>query len=369
MFSLALAILVVCAAPLLSTAMVKRPAASSAFDAFVLMVSLGAVTLGLLPEVVDHTGLLGLGIAAIGFLLPGIAESLFHRSAEGTHRWSLVLAAGVLVIHAAADGAILAGLGVGSSLLPSDGAAWVLIPLILHRFGVALALWWLLRPYFSRAVRWIILLALSASTVLGYSLLETGLSGEAAHQVEWGIDLLLAFGCGSLLHILLHPVASGAPSTNTLTTLAAHRIGTAIGLALVLAMTWSHLASHSTTDPLATDNLIHGLDQVMNTGLLLSPVLMLLLLILPATRMLFAVSRQAFTAALCWGVGISVAVWLGSGLMIPHLVGDVLPVNALSEALWLGWIAAIMLVLVSRGARPFLTGLLPSRLFHSHSHQ
>ena len=195
-YALILSVAVLLAAPLLAKLVSRAPALKSGLDGFVLVTVIALITTTLLPEALSHGGMWGLAIAVIGFLLPWLAEALFHRAEEITHRLIMLVAALALIVHAASDGAILA------FAKDADGGAFIASGVVLHRVGVAIAVWWLLRPVLTTVGGIAVLVSLGAMTVIGY--LMVLFAGE-----WYNIPLIgywQAFAAGSLFHVVMHPL-------------------------------------------------------------------------------------------------------------------------------------------------------------------
>jgi hypothetical protein len=357
-WALILSVVVLLAAPLLARLSSRVPHVKGALDGFVLITVLGLITLTLLPEALAHGGGWGLLIAAIGFSLPWITEFLFHRAEEMTHRVVLLVAALALVVHAASDGAILAFAN------ESETGDFVATGILLHRIGVAIAVWWLLRPVLSTAGGLLVLAGLGAMTVVGYLL--------ALFAGEWyNIPLVgywQAFAAGSLLHVILHPLEehNPAPSGNTIV---AHRIGTALGLVFVLSLISAHYLHH-TPGPLG-DMPIHGMHHAVDllnaVGRLLAPILLLVLLLAAVLPQVygkgFAQSYLSLKRVAPW----TVLFWLVTAVFV-ELSPFALPSPSGGMILFAIWLAAVSAILIHMGARAFFTTLMPRYRGHKHSH-
>ncbi|RMB02895.1 hypothetical protein [Eilatimonas milleporae] len=262
--------LVTAGAPLIAGMLSRTPVLRRGLDGFVLVTVLALGVLSLLPDAMAHLGLPALLLAALGFGLPWLAERLLHHGETATHRLLLVLSVCAFALHVAGDGAALAHFG---ARIGDDGnfAAGMII---LHRMGVATALWWLLRPMLGVAGSLAMILLLAVVTPAGY-MLGSALDGVVHAPVSAG---LLAFAAGSLLHVMLHPVEMPAqhtpPAGGTETTgnagnaeadtgnrrrrayAMAHRIGTCAGLVFVALVWGGVLTGDGTADPGMAD---HGM--------------------------------------------------------------------------------------------------------------
>lgn len=147
----------------------------------------------LAPEMFEVLSWTAPALMVIGYLLPGMLEKLIQRAAKTLHLASLVAAAMGLLLHALLDGAGLAG----SKLQGSLGLALVIV---LHRFGVGMILWMVMRPAFGQRVAWLTLGGVAAATIIGYefSARLLPLAGDT------GIAAFQAVVIGTIVHSLVH---------------------------------------------------------------------------------------------------------------------------------------------------------------------
>lgn len=147
----------------------------------------------LIPEMFEVLGWVAPGLLIVGYLLPSLLEKLIRRAAQKLHLASLVAAAIGLLLHALLDGAGLAG----SKLQGSLGLALVIV---LHRFGVGMILWMVMRPAFGKRVAWLTLGGVAAATIVGYEFSEYVLpmAGDTA------IAGFQALVIGTIIHSLVH---------------------------------------------------------------------------------------------------------------------------------------------------------------------
>ncbi|UTW55375.1 hypothetical protein [Kordiimonas sp. SCSIO 12610] len=361
--TLILSLLILLVAPLLARLASRAPRLKVGFDGFVMIIVLGLITLTLLPEALAHGGLLALFIAVSGFIMPWIAEKLFHKTEEMTHRILLVIASFALVIHAASDGAILA--------FASDdlNGYFLAAGILLHRFGVAISVWWLLRPVLSSAGGYVVLISLGVMTLIGYFL--------AAFAGDWyNIPLAgywQAFAAGSLLHVVMHPIGEDQHTkdvtTETQTNLP-QQLGTAIGVLFIIALIIAHYLHHTpVTAPQGHDHTSgrHAIDMMMASGLLIGPILILMLLTSAAIarskgtswrNAIEGAERAAPWSLLSWLiVSCFTAIW-----------PDILPMTEKGHVIFFSWLAIVTLITINMGARAFFRPLLPKWLVHQHSH-
>lgn len=335
------------------------PALKGGLDGFVLVTVIALITTTLLPEALNHAGFVGLIIAGFGFMLPWLAEALFHRAEEITHRVIMLVAALALIVHAASDGAILA------FAKDIEGGGFLATGVLLHRIGVAIAVWWLLRPVLTTVGGLAVLVALGVMTVVGY--LMVLFAGE-----WYNVPLIgywQAFAAGSLFHVVMHPLEDHNPAP-TKTTVTAHRIGTAFGVLFVIALIGAHYGQHTPdVAPMSAHGLHHDMDMIAAIGRLLAPLLLLIFVAaavygrLSDGKMISAYKRlQAVTP---W----TLVVWLAAAV-VAVLKPDLLPVPEGGDMLLGIWLVMTSAVLIHTGARSFFSVLMPkfSMFKHHHTH-
>jgi len=354
-----LSALVLLAAPLLARLVQRMPALKGGIDGFVLITVLGLIILTLLPEALQHGGLLALGIAFMGFILPWASEFLFHKTEEITHRIVMLVATLALIIHAASDGAILAW------ARDSVHGSFVATGILLHRVGVAIAVWWLLRPILTTIGGFAVLAAMGAMTLVAYFMV--------LFAGEWyNIPLAgywQAFAAGSLLHVVMHPVGDHEHAPNEASA-PSHRVGTGCGILFVLALISSHYYDHG---PVLADSSVHAhslqhlIDLMALTGSLVAPIALLALAafgVYGKMNTSWANAYRRVQQVMPW----TLVLWIASALFA-MLWPQVLPIPASVNALYILWMAILAVVLTHTGARSFFGMLVPTATAkHSHAH-
>lgn len=356
-YALILSVLLLLAAPLLARVVGHTPALKGGLDGFVLVTVIALITTTLLPEALNHAGFAGLVIAGIGFMLPWLAEALFHRAEEITHRVIMLVAALALVVHAASDGAILA------FAKDIDGGNFLATGVILHRIGVAIAVWWLLRPVLTTIGGLAVLAALGVMTVVGY--LMVLFAGE-----WYNVPLIgywQAFAAGSLFHVVMHPLEdhNTAPTAKTMV---AHRIGTAFGVLFIVSLISAHYGQHTPdVAPIEAHGVHHDVDMIAAIGRLIAPVLLLIFAAAVAYGRLsdgkMASAYKSLQAVTPW----TLVVWLGAAVLAV-LSPDLLPVPEQGDMLLGIWLVITAAVLIHTGARSFFSVLMPKFIAHKHHH-
>jgi hypothetical protein len=160
----------------------------------------GVVLLEVLPESYRIAGLVVVAFAAVGFLGPTAVEQLLHRThlhrvEKLTHVLTLVAGMTGVLLHAVADGAVLAG-GEGAG-----GSPVLALAVILHRVPVGLTVWWVLRPVVGVAIPSAVVATVAIGTVIGY-VAGPEFSASASPR---SLALFQAFVSGTLLHVVLFP--------------------------------------------------------------------------------------------------------------------------------------------------------------------
>ncbi len=163
-------------------------------DRLLVAVLVALVVFLLVPESIEAMGVIALAVMAAGYLVPGLLELAIRRAAHAFHLFSLALALAGLGMHALLDGAGLASDGS----MHSHGS--LSLAIVLHRFGMGLALWMMVLPELGR--RWAIgvLLGMALATVAGYFASETLVHMEG----ESVVHVLHALITGVIIHSLVH---------------------------------------------------------------------------------------------------------------------------------------------------------------------
>lgn len=185
-----LTLLALVAGPLLYGVARRGPRALAFLDGFVLISIAGLVVLEVVPGTYMEGGAWSFAFLLAGLFGPTLLERLFRRAQREAHIGALALAISGLVLHALADGAVLA---------PRDGVDWALpAAVVLHSIPVGMGVWWLLAPSFGRGPPLLALLAMGLGTLAGYryGLSLSGMMGQEAWA--WFQSLV----AGTLLHVI-----------------------------------------------------------------------------------------------------------------------------------------------------------------------
>ncbi|MFB2669928.1 metal transporter [Shewanella xiamenensis] len=163
-------------------------------DGFIFVSLGGLVLIHILPELLEHGGLLAIVFVVLGLWGPTASERLFHRYSEITHNFALFLGISGLLLHTITDGsAMVLAQNEGNSILLALGV-------ILHRLPVSFAIWWILKPHLGARWTLVIFGAIMLFTSIGYFASEQLLSHMSIDKTVY----LQAFVTGSILHVVLH---------------------------------------------------------------------------------------------------------------------------------------------------------------------
>lgn len=190
---LILSVIMLFAGPLLYQWLRRGGLIARTFDRAIMFVLVVVVAFLLVPEAIAGLGWLAFLLMLIGYLAPGLLESGIQQAARTFHMLSLVFALAGLALHALIDGAGLAGSGAGA-------AGNLGLAIVLHRFGVGLVLWLILKPAFGTRVAVGALLLIAAVTILGYFMSEMLLPLAGQNTVL----VIQALIIGTIVHSLLH---------------------------------------------------------------------------------------------------------------------------------------------------------------------
>ena len=190
---LLLSLLTLFAGPLLFQWFSASKTLARTVDRVIVAILIGLVVILLIPEIIEPLGYIAPVLVLLGYLLPGLLEKMVKQAAEKLHLFSLYLALLGLLVHAALDGAGLAG----SEFRASFGLASAII---LHRLGMGLTLWMIMEPAFGRGRAWLTLFAMAAATILGFEFSEwlLPLAGDSF------ISTIQAVIIGTIIHSLVH---------------------------------------------------------------------------------------------------------------------------------------------------------------------
>ena len=163
------------------------PLATKVFDR-VMLVGVPALVL---YHVISHAWPDEILVATLlfvgGIATPILLERLVTSIQSVTDSWALVAGISGFAVHVVVE----------SAALRSDSLDFVLA-LILHRIGVGLLLYWLVRPHYGFTLACLAVGGIVVGTLLGYFLL-----GDLMSDSETA-ELYQYFVSGMLLHVIFH---------------------------------------------------------------------------------------------------------------------------------------------------------------------
>lgn len=166
-----------------------------ALNGLVLAAIPGLIFLEFVPSAFGEGDWFVLLALAAGLTIPVVVERWSRRWGAHTHRWALLAGLSGLAAHAALDGAALATVDPGATS-PS-----VPLAIVLHRFPVGIAVWWLVAREIGRRAGVVALAALLLATLGGY------VSGAALVRLGPDLGALTLYQAavgGSLAHVVMH---------------------------------------------------------------------------------------------------------------------------------------------------------------------
>ncbi|MCP3129268.1 metal transporter [Shewanella sp. KJ2020] len=228
-------------------------------DGFIFVSLGGLVLIHILPELLEHGGLLAIVFVVLGLWGPTASERLFHRYSEITHNFALFLGIGGLLLHTITDGTAMV-------LAQQDGNSIMLaLGVILHQLPVGFAVWWVLKPHLG--ARWTVL-------IFAAIMLFTGIGYFASEQFLPYLNIddtiyLQAFITGSILHVVLHqPHGQHENDTQGKYEYQAG-VGSLLGIALLMALLMIDSGGHEHA------HHDHSTEQLMSWLMTIAPVLLL----------------------------------------------------------------------------------------------
>lgn len=190
---LLLSLITLFAGPLVYIRLAAYRARFETFDRILVVLLLLVIAVLLIPELFEVLSWTALAMIGLGYLLPGLLEKLIRSAAQKLHLASLVAAAIGLLLHAMLDGAGLAG-------SKYQGTISLALVIVIHRFGVGMILWMVMRHAFGRRVAWLTLGGMAAATIVGYEFSEILLP----YAGDFTIAAFQAVIVGTIVHSLVH---------------------------------------------------------------------------------------------------------------------------------------------------------------------
>jgi zinc transporter ZupT len=177
-------------------------------EGFAFITICGLLCFGILPPSIASGGYGAWAFMLCGLAFPVILEKLFHQLARQVHLIILIVSIAGLAVHAAIDGVVLAA--GAAPLAAATDAFWrvghrheseyLALAVVLHRFPLGLAVWYLLAPALGRRAALWVLGLLMVGTLLGFVFGQSIVATLPGNAVAW----FQAFVAGSILHVVIY---------------------------------------------------------------------------------------------------------------------------------------------------------------------
>lgn len=177
-------------------------------EGFTFITIAGLICFSILPQAISGGGPIALAFALLGLVFPVGLERMFHHLARQVHLLILLLGMAGLAVHAAIDGVALgvADLGQSADLQEltypghRESGDDLALAVVLHRFPLGLAVWYLLAPALGAGSAVVLLVVMAIGTGIGFYL-GTGLFEFTQGPI---IAWFQAFVTGSILHVIIY---------------------------------------------------------------------------------------------------------------------------------------------------------------------
>lgn len=228
-------------------------------DGFIFVSLGGLVLIHILPELLEHGGMLAIVFVLLGIWGPTASERLFHRYSEVTHNFTLFLGIGGLLLHTITDGTAMV------LAQQDDNSILLALGVILHQLPVGFAVWWILKPHLG--TRWTLM-------IFAAQMLFTGIGYFAGEQLLPYLNIddtvyLQAFITGTILHVVLHQPHGQHESDTQGKYEYQAGIGSLLGIGLLVMLLLMDSGGHEHA------HHDHSTEQLMTWLLKLAPVLLL----------------------------------------------------------------------------------------------
>ncbi len=205
------------------------PQAAAFLGGFTFITIAGLLGFSILPEAVSVGAWPAWLFLLAGLGFPVLLESRLHRFAHQAHVAILVVSIAGLAVHAFVDGIALAFPAAGEDLHAGHEHGGDLgLAVLLHRFPVGLAIWFLLAPEHGTRLALLTLAAMMFATVAGF-MAGGSLAGLLSTP---GLAWFQAFVAGSILHVIVYEPGHHHSGRETLAKWP-DRFGLICGLALL----------------------------------------------------------------------------------------------------------------------------------------
>ncbi|MBW3516940.1 MULTISPECIES: metal transporter [unclassified Shewanella] len=228
-------------------------------DGFIFVSLGGLVLIHILPELLEHGGMLAIVFVLLGIWGPTASERLFHRYSEVTHNFTLFLGIGGLLLHTITDGTAMV------LAQQDDNSILLALGVILHQLPVGFAVWWILKPHLG--TRWTLM-------IFAAQMLFTGIGYFAGEQLLPYLNIddtvyLQAFITGTILHVVLHQPHGQHESDTQGKYEYQAGIGSLLGIGLLVMLLLMDSGGHEHA------HHDHSTEQLITWLLKLAPVLLL----------------------------------------------------------------------------------------------
>ncbi|GCF90200.1 metal transporter [Shewanella sp. M-Br] len=228
-------------------------------DGFIFVSLGGLVLIHILPELLEHGGMLAIVFVLLGIWGPTASERLFHRYSEVTHNFTLFLGIGGLLLHTITDGTAMV------LAQQDDNSILLALGVILHQLPVGFAVWWILKPHLG--TRWTLM-------IFAAQMLFTGIGYFAGEQLLPYLNIddtvyLQAFITGTILHVVLHQPHGQHESDTQGKYEYQAGIGSLLGIGLLVMLLLKDSGGHEHA------HHDHSTEQLITWLLKLAPVLLL----------------------------------------------------------------------------------------------
>jgi hypothetical protein len=176
-------------------------------EGFSFITIAGLLCFGIMPQAIGAGGIFAWIFIALGLIFPIGLERLFHGLEKQVHLLILSLGMVGLAVHAGIDGiALVAGTLEGAGTETPwfaghrEGGEYLAMAVILHRFPLGLAVWYLLSPTLGRAVAIAVLTVMAAATAVGYLYGSELIPAFQGSVIAW----FQSFVAGSILHVVIY---------------------------------------------------------------------------------------------------------------------------------------------------------------------
>jgi zinc transporter ZupT len=177
-------------------------------EGFTFITIAGLLGFSILPQAIGAGGMLAWVFVALGLIFPILLERMFHHLARQVHLLILLMGVAGLAVHAAIDGLALAMVGSGGvesvdmwmHLGRDNSGESLALAVVLHRFPIGLAVWYLLAPALGTVWALGVLAVLTVGTVVGYVIGPELVTAGQGSGLAW----FQAFVAGSILHVIIY---------------------------------------------------------------------------------------------------------------------------------------------------------------------